>query len=123
MNSSRFVGRGVGYARCHSFRKGERIFVRLDLPPSSAITPHDKLDRRVYPVDSLSQLVVTVRRVAGGADRGGGDDGGDAGLQRAGLVEAQSFVFGRYLVARGGYDLIAALADGQMLGSSVAERW
>jgi hypothetical protein len=62
----------------------------------------------------------------GGASRAGtsrGDDGGDAGLQRAGLFEAQSFVFGRYLVARGGYDLIAALADGQMLGSSVAERW
>ena len=60
----------------------------------------------------------------GGAGRGGtsrGGEGGDAGLQGAALFEAQSFVFGRYLVARGGYDLIAALTDGQMLGSSVAD--
>ncbi|HTE47217.1 MAG TPA: hypothetical protein VK636_18350, partial [Gemmatimonadaceae bacterium] len=44
-----------------------------------------------------------------GATRGEGS-GGDAGLQGMALFEAQSFVFGRYLVARGGYELIASLA-------------
>ena len=65
----------------------------------------------------------------GGGSRGGGGgrgttraegDNGDPGLQGAALFEAQSFVFGRYLVARGGYELIATLVDGQMLGAQVA---
>ncbi|MEO7085624.1 MAG: hypothetical protein ABI442_01330 [Gemmatimonadaceae bacterium] len=61
-----------------------------------------------------------------GGGTGGGTGGrgsaaqGDQGLQGIALFEAQSYVFGRYLVARGGYETIAALVDGQMLGAPIA---
>jgi uncharacterized membrane protein YgcG len=45
---------------------------------------------------------------------------GDSGLRGAALYQAESYVFGRYLVARGGYELIANLVDAELLGSTVA---
>ena len=37
------------------------------------------------------------------------------------MFEAQSVVFGRYLIARAGYELIGDLIDGQMLGRPLDE--
>ncbi len=62
----------------------------------------------------------------GGSSRGGGGGGTDGGRARGPLVgntlfEAQSLVFGRYLLTREGPAFIGTLIDAQIMGTDVAK--